>query len=114
MQSWYGLWMEHKSKHQELLREAERERLFNRLRAALQAASRPNPATNAGRTAPFGPRDPARRDETASAGRRSSRATKVLREGSRPERGWSTESGQASDGRDRGKLAPDCLRPAER
>jgi len=74
-----------------------------------------SPAQNAGRTAPFGPRGPARRavpprqaeavglneDETASAGRRSSpfvasdegatrRATKVLPEGSRPERGWST------------------------
>ncbi len=62
------------------------------------------PAKSAGPTAPFGPRDPARRavpprpaaavglneDETASAGRRSSRATKVLREGSQPERGGSS------------------------
>ncbi len=39
MQSWYGLWMNHSSKHQELLREAERERLFNKLRTALQAAA---------------------------------------------------------------------------
>jgi len=65
MQSWYGLWMEHQSKHQELLREAERERLVNRLRAALQANA--------------GPR-----------------------------------SGQAADTRDRVKLVPDRLRPAER
>jgi hypothetical protein len=65
MQSWYGLWMDHKSKHQELLREAERERLFNKLRAALQARA--------------GPR-----------------------------------SGQATDTRDRAKLVPDRLRPAER
>jgi len=44
------------------------------------------PAQNAGRTAPFGPRGPARRDETASAGR-----------GSRPERGWSTDVLQTAD-----------------
>jgi hypothetical protein len=42
MQSWYGLWMDHSTKHQELLREAERERLFNRLRAALEAAGSPS------------------------------------------------------------------------
>lgn len=44
MQSWYGLWMNHSAKHQELLREAERERLFNKLRAALQAAASPKRA----------------------------------------------------------------------
>jgi hypothetical protein len=38
MESWYGLWMNHSTKHRELLREAERERLANKLRAALQAA----------------------------------------------------------------------------
>jgi hypothetical protein len=41
MQSWYGLWMNHTGKHQELLREADRERLFNKLRAALQATVSP-------------------------------------------------------------------------
>ena len=41
MQSWYAVWMDHSSKHRELLREAERERLFNRLRTALQAAASP-------------------------------------------------------------------------
>ena len=39
MQSWYGLWMNHTNKHQELLREAERERRFNSLRVALQTGS---------------------------------------------------------------------------
>jgi hypothetical protein len=38
MQSWYAAWMDHSNKHRELLKEAERERLFNRLRTALQAA----------------------------------------------------------------------------
>lgn len=65
MQSWYGLWMNHTSKHQELLREAERERFFDKLRAALQATP-----------------------------------------GSKGE--------QATDTRERGKLVPDRLRPAER
>jgi hypothetical protein len=63
--------------------------LLSRCRRWLLA--RASSAQNAGRTASFGPRDPARR--------RSSRATKVLREdetasagrGSRPEREWSTE-----------------------
>jgi hypothetical protein len=39
MQSWYGLWINHTNKHQELLREAERERRFNSLRVALRIGS---------------------------------------------------------------------------
>ena len=65
MRSWYEEWVVGKSKHEELLREAERERLFNRLRVALQR--------NGG----------ARRRQPAEA-------------------------------RERGTLAPDRLRPAER
>ena len=45
MQSWYRLWLQGRSKHQELLREAERERLFNRLRVALQTNVSPQATT---------------------------------------------------------------------
>jgi len=85
MQSWYELWTVGKSKHQELLREAERERLFNRLRVALQANASPRPA-----------------NPVKNTGRSSGNA------------GWSTDSGQAAEPRKRGQLAPDRLRPAER
>ena len=85
MQSWYELWTVGKSKHQELLREAERERLFNRLHAALQGNASPRPANPVKNTV-----------------RSSGNA------------GWSTDSGQAAEPRKRGQLAPDRLRPAER
>ena len=39
MRNWYTTWLTTSRKHRELLREAERERLFNRLRSALQTAS---------------------------------------------------------------------------
>jgi len=65
MRSWYEEWVVGKSKHEELLREAERERQFNRLRTALQ-------------------------------------------------RNGGARRGQPAEARERGTLAPDRLRPAER
>jgi len=47
MLSWYEQWVVGRSKHQELLQEAERERLFNRLRAALQTTTLPQTTSTA-------------------------------------------------------------------
>jgi hypothetical protein len=96
MQSWYGLWMNHSTKHPELSREAERERLFNRLRAALEAAAGSKPAT------PL-------RARGAVAEKRDGVPIAIAENA-----GWGSEGRQTHDRRGHAKLVPDRLRPAER
>jgi len=59
MASWYGILMNHQSKHQELLKEAARDRLANDLLREQSGANSPNTRADRRRPAPAGDLRPA-------------------------------------------------------
>ncbi len=59
MASWYGILMNHQSRHRELLREAERDRLTKAAVREQSSTNPPNASKNHSRPAPSGDLRPA-------------------------------------------------------